>query len=180
MTLILPGVLSLLQHSANLRRNPESYRPRKCPCGHAKVWCHGCYTRKADRTDLCETSFNPVPILRFYCPDCRATCSVLPECIPPRSWYLWKMRQIIFLLLLAGNSIGHTVRSSGNRVARTTIKRWWNCFRGQFTLFSFHLRVHLPWLGRHDEFSDFWTTLLAVRPLSSVMYLLHQEGVTVS
>jgi hypothetical protein len=89
------------------------------------------------------------------------------------------MRQIIFLLLLAGNSIGHTVRCSGSRVARTTIKRWWKYFRGQFTLFSFHLRAHLPWLGRHDEFSDLWTTLLAVHPLSSVMYLLHQEGVTV-
>jgi hypothetical protein len=179
MTLILPGVLSLIQHIENLRRDPESYRPRKCPCGHAKVWCHGCYTRKSDRNDLNEQSLNPVPILRFYCPDCHATCSVLPECIPPRSWYLWKVRQIIFLLLFAGTSIGKTVRCNGSRVCRTTINRWWRCFHGQFTLYSFHLRAHLPCMGRHGGFSDFWTTLLGVHPLSSMMCLLHQDGVIV-
>lgn len=108
-----------------LRRDPESYRPEKCPCGHARVWCHGCYTRKPDRKDYCEPCLNPVPIPRFYCPECGCTCSVLPECIPPRSWYLWEVRQVIFLLLLAANSLGRTHASNGSRASRKTIKRWW-------------------------------------------------------
>lgn len=46
MALILPGVLSLSQHVDTLRKEPDSYRPKRCPrCGHAILWCHGCYTR---------------------------------------------------------------------------------------------------------------------------------------
>ena len=88
MTIILPNIFSLLQHIETLRKEPESYRPKRCPgCRHTTIWCHGCYTRKADEND----TLNPVPIPRFYCPECDSTCSVLPECIPPRSWYLWKV-----------------------------------------------------------------------------------------
>ena len=179
MTLILPGISSLVQHLMTLRKNPESYRPERCPCGHSRVWCHGCYTRKLDRKDLGEPCLNPVPIPRFYCPDCRSTCSILPECIPPRSWYLWEVRQVIFLLLLAGNSIGRTHSSNGSRASRRTIKRWWRRFHDNFPTFSFHLRNHFPCLGRHAGFTGFWTTLLGLRPLSSAMCLLHQEGVIV-
>jgi hypothetical protein len=35
------------------------------------------------------------------------------------------VRQVIFLLLLAGNPIGRTLASNGSRASRTTIKRWW-------------------------------------------------------
>lgn len=180
MSLILPAIFSLVQHLDTLRKAPESYRPDRCPgCRHASVWCHGCYTRKPDRKDLGESCLNPVPILRFFCPECRSTCSVLPECIPPRSWYLWEVRQIIFLLLLAGESIGRTLASNGSRVSRTTIKRWWQRFNDGFQSFSFHLLLHFPWLGRYDGFTRFWTACLALRPLSSVMRLLHVEGVPV-
>lgn len=179
MTLILPGILSLVQHLRTSQSNPESYRPQKCPCGHPRVWWHGCYTRKPDRKDFGEPCLNPVPIPRFYCPECRHTCSVLPECIPPRSWYLWEVRQVIFLLLLAGNSIGRTHASNGSRACRKTIKRWWRRLHDCHHIHSFHLRLRFPCLGRHAEFTGFWRTLLGLRPLSQAMYLLHQEEVPV-
>jgi hypothetical protein len=175
MALILPGILSLLQHFETLRKDPESFRPKRCPgCRHAIVWCHGCYTRKTDIDSL-----NPVPILRFFCPDCRSTCSTLPECIPPRSWYLWQTRQVIFLLLLAGNSVGKTVALNGSRACRRTIQRWWRRFQDCSPVYSFHLRAHFPWLGRHAGFNDFWTICLDSIPLSTVMRLIHEEGVLV-
>jgi hypothetical protein len=104
---------------------------------------------------------------------------MLPECIPPRSWYLWEVRQVIFLLLLAGTSIGRTHALNGSRVCRKTIKRWWRHFHDSFPLHSFHLRLRFPCLGRHAGFADFWNTLLSLRPLSSAMCLLHHEGVIV-
>lgn len=179
MALILPGILSLIQHLKTVRKDPESYRPQKCPCGHTRVWCHGCYTRKPDRKDLGEPCLNPVPIPRFFCPECGHTCSVLPECIPPRSWYPWEVRQLIFLLLLAGNSIGRTHASNGSRACRKTIKRWWRRFQDCFQVYSFHLRLRFPCLGRYAGFTDFWNTLLGLRPLSSAMCLLHHEEVAI-
>ncbi len=179
MALILPGIFSLLQHLDALQKDPESYRPKMCPgCSHAPVWCHGCYTRKADRSDMNE-ALDPVPIPRFYCPGCRSTCSMLPECIPPRSWYLWQVRQVIFLLLLAGNSVGSTVASNGSRACRQTVQRWWRRFQDYDPVYSFHLRAHFPWLGRNAEFADFWTNCLDFIPLSTVMRLLHWEEVPV-
>ena len=171
MTIILPNILSLLQHIDTLRKEPESYRPKWCPgCRHAFVWCHGCYTRKADENN----TLNPVPIPRFYCPECESTCSVLPECIPPRSWYLWKVRQIVFLLLLAGNSVGRTVAGSG--VRRQTVQRWWRRFLDGFSDYSFNLRNHFLWLGRYTDFTAFWTKFFASMPLSMAMRIIHEAG----
>jgi hypothetical protein len=34
-------------------------------------------------------------------------------------------------------------------------------------------------MGRHAGFTKFWTALLALRPLSSAMRLLNDEGVSV-
>jgi hypothetical protein len=179
MAIILPGILSLLQHIDTLQKEPESYRPKRCPtCSHAIVWCHGCYPRKADRKDLNEAS-EPVPIPRFYCPECDSTCSVLPECIPPRSWYLWEVRQIIFLLLMANNSVSRTIASNGSRACRQTVQRWWRRFQDCFPDYSFHLRNHFSWLGRYAEFTDFWTKCLASMPLSTAMRLLHDDRCSV-
>jgi hypothetical protein len=179
MAFILPGILSLLQHLDTLQKEPEAYRPKGCPgCSHAIVWCHGCYTRKADRSDMNE-AMDPVPIPRFFCPSCRSSCSTLPECIPPRSWYLWEVRQIIFLLLLAGNSVGRTVALGGSRACRQTVQRWWRRFQECAPVYSFHLRAHFPWLGRHAGFTDFWKSCLNSLSLSTVMRLLHGEGLCV-
>ena len=181
MSLILSGVFTLLQHVNQLQKDPESYRPAKCPCGHGRVWCHGRYTRKPCCSDPAEQVFAPVQVLRYYCPDCHATCSVLPECLPPRSWYLWKVRQIIFLSLIVGTSMRRTVAQYGSNSDaphETTIKRWWKRFQANFVEYSFHLRNHFSWLGR-QSFTAFWITLLQRHSLSSVMCLLACEGVTV-
>jgi len=91
------------------------------------------------------------------------------------------VRQVVFLLLLAGNSINRTHASNGSLATRRTIKRWWRDFndRDCFLNFSLHLRLHLPCMGRHDGFSEFWRACLSLRPLSTVMRLLHEDGVCV-
>lgn len=176
MPIILPKIFSLLQHIDTLRKEPESYRPKRCPhCRHATIWCHGCYTRKSD----VNSTMNPVPIPRFYCPECEGTCSVLPECIPPRSWYLWEIRQVVFLLLLAGNSVGRTVAKNGSRACRQTVQRWWRRFLDCFSDYYFHLRNHFPWLGRHAELTGFWTNCFASLPLSTAMRILNDDRCTV-
>lgn len=185
MTLIQSEISSLAQHIKALSNSPQTYRPDSCPgCQHAVVWSHGCYTRQPGCSDLAEQSLSPVPILRFYCPSCHSTCSVLPECIPPRSWYLWRVRQAILLHLLAGNSIRSAVTceaENSNPVKPTcnTIKRWWNSFKGNFEQYSSVLRAMFPCLGRHTGFTEFWKALFALRPLSSAMRLLHWEGVSI-
>lgn len=178
MPLILPGILSLAQHIQTLRTDPESYRPKCCPCGHAKVWCHGCYTRETNPGDLSQSCLS-VQIPRFYCPECHKTCSVLPECIPPRSWYLWSVRQVIFLLLLAGNSLDVTYNTNGIYPCRETISRWWSRLHACHQTYSFHLCPRFPCLGRYAEFNGFWRKLLELCPLSEAMLLLHQEGAPV-
>ena len=183
MTLIQPEILSLVQHINVLHVAPQTYRPDSCPgCQHAVVWNHGCYTRQPGCSDLTEQSLSPVLILRFYCPSCHSTCSVLPECIPPRSWYLSRVRQAILLHLLAGNSIRSAVtckteNSNPTKPACNTIKRWWNRFKDSFALYSSSLCAMFPCLGRYAGFKEFWKVLFALRPLSSAMRLLHDEGI---
>ena len=104
MAIILAGIHSLTQHLQQLNSNPEAYRPKRCPhCGHAGVWSHGHYLRLPDRENSGPDSLNPIPILRFFCPQagCRRSCSALPECIPPRRWYLWSVQQAMLLFLIS-------------------------------------------------------------------------------
>jgi hypothetical protein len=89
------------------------------------------------------------------------------------------VRQIIFLLLLAGNSVGRTVALNGSRVRRQTVRRWWRRFQDCYSDYSFHLQNHFPWLGRHIKFTDFWMKCLASMPLSTAMRLLHEAGCSV-
>ena len=102
---MLPGIDTLGQHLEQLQLDPESYRPEVCPhCGKAGLWIHGTYKRKCDREGVGEACLNPIPIPRFYCPDCHHICSVLPECIAPRRWYLWVIQQMAIIWHLAGVS----------------------------------------------------------------------------
>ena len=179
MPLILAGIRSLAEHVRTLRLNPEAYRPTQCPtCSNRTIWCHGCYTRKADENGGSD-SLNPVPIPRFWCPDCRKTCSVLPEAIPPRRWYLWSVQQAVLLLLLAGNSCVQASKRLNQHPWWQTIRRWRDRFHEQFTVHAATLRPWFPELGRPQEFGDFWSAALALKPLSALMTLLHQEAVAV-
>ncbi len=95
MQVILSGIECLKQHIKQLNENLGSYRPSRCPsCGKAGLWYHVCYLRFPGRS-LNDHHLNPISIPRFICPKCGKTCSVLPECIAARRWYLWAVQQIV-------------------------------------------------------------------------------------
>ena len=174
MPLILPLILSLVGHLRALDINPESYRPGCCPrCGKAGLWCHGHYFRQSYRKNPSRKSLNPIPIPRFRCPHCGLTCSMLPECIPPRRWYCWIDQQSVLSQLLSG-SISEQVKP-----CRKTIERWRRSWEKHFNEYGFHLRNLFSDLGYHAEFKSFWEACLSRIPLSGVMVLLHQCGVSV-
>jgi transposase-like protein len=178
MVHIVADVVSLVQYLSTLNNGPERYRLKYCLCcGKAGVWLHGCYPRKADRSGLAEESLNPIWIQRFYCPDCRRTCSVLPECIPPRRWYLWEVQQVALLLILSGKSFYAAAKEI--IPSRYTIARWTTRFKEQLHLHKDVLCNHFVELGRVVGFTDFWQACLKQIPLSSAMRLCHVAGVPV-
>jgi transposase-like protein len=180
VTIILAGIRSLADHLHTMQVNPEAYRPEQCPCcAHGPVWNHGCYTRKADRENFGSANLNHIPIPRFLCPGCRTTCSVLPEVIPPRRWYLWSVQQAVLLLLLAGKSCFQASEIHNQHPWWQTIRRWRQRLHEQFTVHAATLRPWFPELGRTPEFGDFWSAALALKPLSALMTLLYQEAVAV-
>jgi hypothetical protein len=172
MAIILPKVHSLEQHIQQLQSDPESYRPQQCPgCGHTSVWCHGYYHRHPGRHGKVCESLNPIPIPRFICARCQLSCSVLPECISPRRWYLWSIQQVMLMRLLPGalsveQSLPH-VRS---------IWRWWARLRERFKPHQFKFASLVLTLGQHDSATDFWHDCLSRWRLSSAMLFIQQSG----
>lgn len=162
-----------MQHLNALNIKPEIYKPKFCPhpdCGMAGLWCHGCYFRKPDRENPSNETLNPIPILRFYCKHCRCTCSVLPECMSPKRWYLWKAQQATLLLWLTGlsfNAISKKIKPS-----RTTIRRWMRRWSDAFNQQALHLKSFDSALGYQNSFEHFWSTLLGKIPLSTAMFRL--------
>jgi transposase-like protein len=179
MVRILANILSLIQHQQLTKEDKSKYRLENCLCcGKAKPHLHGGYPRKADRSTNSSESLNPIIIQRYYCPDCRRTCSILPECIPPRRWYLWEIQQIALMLLISGKSL----RAVANVVipSRRTIGRWINCFKEQFHFHKDVLCNHITELGRTIGFADFWQACLGHFSLAQAMRLCYVAGVPVS
>jgi transposase-like protein len=175
---IVAGIASLLQYKELIKNEPEVLCPDSCPfCGKSGLWLHGCYPRKADRENTGEGSLNPILIQRYYCPDCHRTCSVLPECLPSRRWYLWETQQSVLLHSLAGKSL----RSIASSVtpSRYTIKRWISQFQKNFHLHKDALCNHFIELGRTVNFYDFWSEGLKEFSLAKAMRLCHASGVRV-
>jgi transposase-like protein len=171
---IIAAVLSLVQHITLLNTQSSSYRPTCCLfCGKTGLWIHGSYPRKADRSG----ELNPLFIPRFFCPHCHRTCSALPECIPPRRWYLWEMQQMALSLLLAGASL----RAVEKEIlpSRSTIRRWLNRFKEQFCFHKDVLCNHIADLGRTIDFFDFWKACLDHFSLAQAMRLCHVAGVPI-
>lgn len=168
MRVIIPGITRLLQHLNEIDQDPERYRPSNCiHCGCGGLWCHGRYERKSDRENESRHTLNPIPIPRFYCPHCRHTCSVLPECIPPRRWYLWEVQQTVLLLLFAG--VSATAISQSHAPGRWTIRRWLKNLRERFTEFSACLKSRDSALGYQSDFTPFWQGCFARLGLAKVM-----------
>lgn len=178
MTIILAEILSLFQYIKILIHAPEQYRPNRCPgCGKSGLWRHGHYSRKADRLHQPDKSLNPIFIQRFFCPNCKHTCSLLPECIAPHRWYLWAVQQAALLLILTGKSFSAVAKEIPP--SRHTISRWMSRFKERFHLHKDTLCHHFIALGRHCSFSDFWPTCLNIISLSQAMRLCHVAGVPI-
>lgn len=176
MAYIIPAILCLIQHLKLIKNNHERFRLEVCPeCGKATPWFHGTYPRKSDREPGEEGFLNPIPIQRFYCPDCRHTSSALPECIPPHRWYLWKTQQVALFLCLSGH---HSVRDVSKKItpSRHTITRWVKRFKTQFPFHKNALSTHDADLGRRANFSSFWHDALSKFSLGEAMRLCHVFG----
>lgn len=174
---IVAGIASLFQYSDLIKNRLNDIKPDRCLCcGRLKVWPHGKYPRKADRTNSAD-SLNPIWIQRYYCPACHKTFSVLPECLPPRRWYLWEVQQVALMLALAGVSF----RAIENKIApsRRTIRRWLNRFKEQIHFHKDILCGRFIELGRTFDFAAFWRTCLNTTSLAEAMRLCHASGVPV-
>jgi transposase-like protein len=173
---IVAGIMSLMQHLT--QSDDHQNRLTHCPgCGRAKPWLHGCYPRQSDRENKSSDSLNPILIQRYYCIGCTKTCSVLPECIPPRRWYLWKIQQAAILLFLLGNSARAVEKQV--KPSRHTIKRWVTWLIMQFTLHKDTLCNYFPLFGLYTEPVDFWRHVFDKLSLSTAMRLCHVSGVRI-
>lgn len=174
---IIADILHLFQHKTAFNEGLKLSHSACCPCGSVGLWLHGTYPRKADRSNVGEKSLNPIPIQRYYCPNCGKTCSALPECIPRHRWYLWEIQEAVFLLMLSGLSI----RSIAKVVApsRHTISRWFTRFKEQFLEHKNVLCSYMADLGRTDGFIDFWKMCSEKISLSKAMLLCHVSQVVV-
>jgi hypothetical protein len=131
--------------------------PGQClHCGKTGLWLHGHYDRKA---------------VRFIRPGER-TCYALPECIPPRRWYVWAIQQFAFLLWLSCESFYASANTTAKTMATPshhTIKRWIGRFQEQFHLHKDALRQILTSLGRALDFTAFWQTSLKTLSLAQAI-----------
>ena len=175
---ILAGICSLGQYLELIEINPESLRPEKCPhCSHPHPNFHGHYERKSDRENPPGESLNPIPIYRFCCPNCKRTCSTLPECIPPRRWYLWITQQIAVLLYFTNASFEKT--SQEVIPSSQTIRRWFNRLAEKFQCHASMLKSAFSWLGYTSEVIPFWQAWCAKKSLSTAMRLLNNNDVAI-
>jgi len=169
---IIPDILTLVQYFELLSKSRSIWRCHNC--GSRQSWKHGCYCRKADRDGQ---NLNPVPIQRLKCCGCGKTYSVLPECIPPRRWYLWKSQQDVLLLILSGESYSAIARKV--LPSRSTISRWISHFKAKARDYADCLRSFHSELGRFDKFKAFWQECLKLWPLSKLMLNLNNAGVII-
>ncbi|HEV8052447.1 MAG TPA: DUF6431 domain-containing protein [Parachlamydiaceae bacterium] len=160
----------------DLSQVPHKFKPKCCPhCHKSGLWSHGHYHRKADRDG--HPNLNPIPILRFYCKYCGRTCSVLPECIPPRRWYIWKTQEYCLIACFNGDSVSEIARQFSP--SRQTIMRWLHWVFDRFRDFRPDLMSRFPVLGYESEAFGWWKTLLQKISLSMAMVVLNSVGINV-
>lgn len=179
MPIIIPDILTLAQY-INLQIDKSIHiRPDKClNCGKAGLHRHATYWRASDRENHGSGSLNPIIIQRYLCPHCQKTCSILPECIPPRRWYPWCIQQAVLLACLLGKSFNEI--SKTQIPGRSTCKRWYTWLQTRWLDFADVLRsMYGEWLGRYPEFESFWLACFKKIALSKVMWYCQQRGVIV-
>lgn len=175
---ILPIFSSLIQYKNAMEYAPEQIRPDRCfCCGRASPWRHASYSRKPDRSSPPGESLNPILIQRYYCTGCKKTFSVLPECIPPRRWYLWEVQEIVLLLFALGQSAYAIAKDS--LPSYKTIRRWLTRFQERFLLHKDTLCSCCDGLDRTRGMGDFWKTCFKKMTLGAAMRLCHISEVVI-
>jgi transposase-like protein len=178
MARMVPGIETVAQHQEQLRGNPDSYRPERCPhCGKGGLHHHGHYERNTPRGEGMAYSLGSLFIPRFYCPKCRRTCSRLPACLSPRRQYWWKSQQAVLERLISGESFHEVARRLWP--SRRTIGRWWRWLREGFDAHSLHLRSRFPELGRMVDWKAFWVRCFDQMSLGEAMGWLDRMEVRV-
>lgn len=177
MAHIVPDIISLTQYLSLLNNTQEIGRLEKCPnCGKSHPQKYGFYFRQSDRINPSAESLNSIPIQRYYCLGCKKTCSVLPECIPPRRWYLWETQGLILLSVFMGSSVYAAAKEA--LPSRQTIGRWINRFKEQFAFHKDALCNLFSDLGRAGtNLNNFWLVALKTMSLAKAMRLCHVTGV---
>ncbi len=175
---IIPGITDLNQYVNLPEGSFKKFRPENCPnCGGSTLHHHGHYERKADRENTKTDSLNPIFILRFYCPKCHHTCSVLPECIPPRRWYSWLVQQLALTMCLSGATAYAAAQQIKPR--DSTLRRWLSELKQRHQEFQAYLKARFSALGYYAELQTFWQQALQLHTLSHIMFYLNADGVIV-
>lgn len=177
MRCIVAGILSLTQHLTMVKENANYHGANSCHhCGKSGAWKHGYYDRKSDRSKTGE--LNPILIPRFFCSHCKKTYSILPECIPPRRWYLWCIQQLVLFKMISGESIRAVDRSE--QPSLSTCKRWLKRFKKYFLEQRDALCARIGSLARFVDFESFWKNCLSQMSLDRAMLFCNQAGVFIS
>jgi transposase-like protein len=174
---IIAHVLTLFQYNQlNLSDNSALSRPEKCSnCGKSFPWFHGTTPRKPDRGLGSKGALNPILLQRYFCSACHKTTSMLPECIPPRRWYLWSIQEGVLKLFLLGYSYQQIAKELG--LSRHTVSRWMARLQLRYRWHRDALCTHFPCLSLNCDFHSFWTACLENHNLGKVMRLCHVSQV---
>ena len=140
---IIASIRTLIQFNQSLNDKSVLLRPEKCSnCGKSFPWFHGTTPRKPDRGLGSKGALNPIFLHRFYCSDCKKTTSMLPECIPPRRWYLWSMQESVLKMFLLGHSYNKISKVLG--LSRHTVSRWIARLQSRYRFHRDALCTHFP------------------------------------
>ena len=180
MTHIIQNILSIEKYLNDLSGTIKFsyiFKPLYCPHCHKRgcLWSHGHYNRKTDRQG--HPSLNPIPIFRFYCHLCHHTCSVLPECIAPRRWYLWQTQEDCLKAFFNGDKAQRIEKQFPP--SRQTVMRWLHWAFDRFKEFRLDIQSRFSVLGYENEAFGWWKTLLQKISLSATMVILNRMGVNV-
>jgi hypothetical protein len=158
---------------------------RKCPTCRIlnALHIHGSYDRYPDRPVVAgKKSLNPIKILRFICKyaECKKTCSFLPECIPPRRWYIWKLQQSVIQRYFHGCSWKDI--SVKTDIPISTCKRWCKWLVAKHNDYAFILKnvagnLKDALLDCANDFKQLWRVCFTHISLDRAMLLCHKSGV---
>jgi hypothetical protein len=138
---------------------------------------HGHYERNVPRGEGLVFLLGSLFIPRFYCPNCRGTCSRLPGCLAPSRQYWWRTQQAVLEGLLSGQSVREVARRK--RPSRRTVGRWKDWLQSQFDVHSLHLRSRFAELGQSVDWKAFWSLCFERMRLGEAMGWLDRAGVSV-